>query len=357
MIPNYSKVLSQNRCQTLQISSLIKKNPSHPGSGVLTDELLARPPLTVRAKELIPIRRRKEAYYRPNRRDKDENSPVIWWRGIGMGMLRIFLKGVGLYEKGRKNALDFQMVHLEFLFDTLPSTFEGFRILQLSDLHLPRCFPEFAACAGAFLNGLEVDLCVLNGDYRWGYYGPVDHVPVQLAQLLGGVRCVYGTVACPGNHDTLITAEVLEAAGIPVLFNEGFLIQHDGAAFWICGIDDPHVYTCDRIDQAVRGAPKDAIKILIAHTPERIEEAAKADISLYLTGHTHGGQIRLPWVGAVTKNASCRREYILGKWQYRQMHGYTTAGLGTTDLPVRFNCPPEAVLITLRPSTSRSRKE
>lgn len=314
----------------------------------MTGALLARPPLAERAGELMPKRLEIEACYRPFRADKDETSPVTWWRGLMMDVLRLGLKCSGLFERGRRNALRLRLVEHDFIFDALPEELSGFRILQLSDLHLPGRFPRFAETAAALLQGVEVDLCVLNGDYRWGYYGPADHVPEQVRLILSGVRSRYGTMACIGNHDIVAVLESLEAAGIPFLFNEGAALHAGAATLWVCAVDDPHVFRCDRLDRAVQDAPPGAFILLLVHSPERIAEAENAGVSLYLAGHTHGGQIRLPLLGALSKNAKCTREQSMGKWRYGNMQGYTTTGLGTTDVPVRFNCPPEAAIITLR---------
>ena len=329
-------------------TSTAGNRPLPPCRGSLTDILISRPLITERASDLVVRRRQGEAVYRPNRQDKDESSPVIWHRGILMCLLRKCLMLAGLYRRGQRNALKLQLVEVDYVMETLPGALDGFRILQLSDLHLPRRFPQFAAKVAELLRGVEVDLCVLNGDYRWGYYGPVDHVPKQLTEILAGVKSRHGIVACLGNHDTIIMAEILEFAGIPVLFNEGIALEIGDAVLWVCGIDDPHIYKCDNLDDALRGAPEGAFILLLAHTPERIQEAAERGVSLYLAGHTHGGQIRLPLLGAISKNAKCSREQAMGLWRHEALYGYTSPGLGSTDLPVRFNCPPEATLITLR---------
>jgi len=319
-----------------------------PAAGLITEALLARPHITERAGELAFKRLEVEAYYRPHRTDRDETAPVTWLRGLMMDVLRLGLKCTGLFQRGLSNALDLRLVEHDFVYEGLPEDLSGFRILQLSDLHLPGRFPRFAETAANLLRGTEVDLCVLNGDYRWGYYGPADHVAGQLRHILSGVRSRFGTVACLGNHDILAIAELLEASGIPILFNEGAALHVGDAVLWVCAIDDPHVFRCDRLDLALRDAPPDAFIVLLVHTPERIAQAEKAGASLYLAGHTHGGQIRLPLLGALSKNARCTREQSMGKWRAGSMQGYTSTGLGTTDVPVRFCCPPEATIITLR---------
>jgi len=115
----------------------------------------------------------------------------------------------------------------------------------------------------------------------------------------------------------------------------------------VAGVDDPHYFGCDNLPEALREVPRDAFKLLLAHTPEMYEEAAAAGMDLYLSGHTHAGQIRLPAIGALTTLADCPRRMAFGHWRHRRMHGYTTSGVGCSLLPVRFNCPPEAVVIEL----------
>jgi predicted MPP superfamily phosphohydrolase len=314
--------------------------------------LRKRPPIAERQPECRKKRLQVEHSYRKGHEDKTELTPVTLARGLLIFFLHLFLKCLGLYKRGNANALDLQLREMSLSFPDLPPDLEGLRILHLSDLHLPRRFPEFSQKAGKLLNGLKVDLCVLTGDYRWGYYGPLDHVPQQIATILEGVSASFGSVAVLGNHDTFLMAETLEKAGLPFLFNEGAPLVFGDTTLWLCGIDDPHIYGCDSISDALRDAPADSWKVLLAHSPERITEAEEAGISLYLCGHTHGGQIRLPLIGAPSSNAKCRRDQIMGVWRYKSLVGHTSPGLGTTDLPVRYHCPPEATVFTLTGKTS-----
>jgi predicted MPP superfamily phosphohydrolase len=113
------------------------------------------------------------------------------------------------------------------------------------------------------------------------------------------------------------------------------------------GVDDPHFFGCDDLHEASRGVPERAFKLLLAHTPELYKDAAEAGVDLYLTGHTHAGQVRFPFVGALAQLADCPRAFAFGHWRHQRMLGYTTAGAGCSLLPVRFNCPPEIVIIEL----------
>ena len=125
------------------------------------------------------------------------------------------------------------------------------------------------------------------------------------------------------------------------------VIVRGGTRRWIIGVDDPHHYGCDDLDGALEAVPANAFKVVLAHSPEMFDQAAAAGIHLYLCGHTHAGQIRLPWIGAPLLNADCPRAYAHGQWQHGAMLGYTSAGVGCSLLPVRYNCPPEIVLIEL----------
>jgi len=200
---------------------------------------------------------------------------------------------------------------------------------------------------------LDVDLCVMTGDYRFRVEGPCDAVYPRIRTILASVRARCGVVGILGNHDTLDMALELERCGVRMLINESLEISSGDSSIWLLGVDDPHYYGCDDLAAALEGVPRDEFKILLAHSPELFAEAAAAEISLYLCGHTHAGQIRLPWIGAPLLNAACPRAYTHGLWQHDRMHGYTSAGVGCSMLPVRFNCAPEMTVIELARKLSR----
>ena len=122
---------------------------------------------------------------------------------------------------------------------------------------------------------------------------------------------------------------------------------HRAIHVWVIGVDDPHYYGCDDLPGALESVPSEAFKILLVHSPEIIEKAEAAGIDLYLCGHTHGGQICLPLLGPLISNSNCARKYTRGQWQYKHLQGYTSPGVGTSGVPVRFFCPPELGLIEL----------
>jgi hypothetical protein len=278
--------------------------------------------------------------------EEDYHSEYDRWTATAIkGMLR----AAGLYQRGMANACLPVLRTEAFRFRGLPDGLAGFRILHLSDFHFPRNNPEFMQAVRNLLDGVEADLCVLTGDYRYGYYGLQDEVHVSLGEALSGVHSRLGLFGVLGNHDLSDIVPGLEGIGIRVLINEGVTLRHHDTELWLGGIDDPHKFQSDSVEDAMAAAPRSAFKVLLAHTPERIPEAAATGVNLYLCGHTHGGQVRLPWIGALHANARCARKYAAGRWHYDGMQGYTTLGLGVTDLPVRFRCPPEALMITLQP--------
>jgi predicted MPP superfamily phosphohydrolase len=136
--------------------------------------------------------------------------------------------------------------------------------------------------------------------------------------------------------------------GVEMLINGSTQLRKGRDSIWLAGIDDSYDYRCDDLVQALELVPEQAFKILLAHTPDLYEPAYEAGVDLYLCGHTHAGQIRLPWIGSVIQNSDAPRNYTHGYWKHSGMHGYTSAGIGCSALPIRFNCPPEIVLIELR---------
>jgi predicted MPP superfamily phosphohydrolase len=142
-------------------------------------------------------------------------------------------------------------------------------------------------------------------------------------------------------------AEAFEALGIDVLINQTRTIRRGGAQIHVTGTDDVHYYYTEAARTALEAAPK-GFKIALIHSAELADVAADAGFSLYLAGHTHGGQVCLPGGIPIITHMSRHRPYAAGLWRHGSMTGYTTTGVGVSGLPVRFNTRAEAVLITLR---------
>jgi predicted MPP superfamily phosphohydrolase len=166
--------------------------------------------------------------------------------------------------------------------------------------------------------------------------------------MLSRISAKHGIFGVLGNHDSAEMAIALEQMGVRMLVNDAAEIRQRNAAVWLVGVDDPFDYGCDDLAGALASVPPAAFKNLLAHAPEMYREAADRGTHLYLCGHTHAGQIRFPVIGSLRHNASCPKPLSYGLWAYKEMRGYTTAGAGSSMLPIRFNCPPEVALIELR---------
>lgn len=255
--------------------------------------------------------------------------------------LRTGLRCVGLWGWGRRNAHALQVRENRVAFRRLPPAFEGYRMLQLSDLHLD-IDPGITTALLRALEGIEAEVCVITGDFRsetWGPYEAAIHETGRVIEAL--TMPVYGIL---GNHDFLEMITPLEKLGIRMLLNEGTQLNHEGESIFLAGVDDPHFYETDDLENALRNAPPEATKILLCHTAEPHRQALACGIDLMLCGHTHGGQFCLPGGYALLHNAQHPRYMTQGAWRYQDLQGYTSAGAGCSVAPVRYFCPPEITL-------------
>jgi predicted MPP superfamily phosphohydrolase len=227
----------------------------------------------------------------------------------------------------------------------LPAKLDGLRAVHLSDLHHSRFTDlEHILRAVDIANELKPDIVFLTGDY-------VSHDPdyiAPVADALGKLESEFGTFACLGNHDhwtepDLVT-HLLRGEGIKVLINEGFRFEARGAAVWIGGVDDYMAGKTD-IAAALRGSFPDEPKILLAHNPIIFRQSVRANVDLTLSGHTHGGQIKMR---DPEKRILPRRKLSSGLHRRKDSQIYITRGIGTVVVPARYQCPPEISLIDLR---------
>ena len=255
------------------------------------------------------------------------------------------LKLTGLYRLGIRNAGRIEVRHNHIDFPNLPSEFDGFTILHLSDMHVEMSAPAMRRLA-ELVTTLEYDICVLTGDFRGKAFGPFDEalrVTERVRSQLG--EAVYGVL---GNHDTVRMLPELEAMGIRMLLNESETIVRGKQRLHLAGVDDAHHYMAANLEKASARIPGGEFSILLSHTPEIFKQAAYAGFHLCLSGHTHGGQICLPGSVPVTLSCDLPRRFGAGPWSYNGMTGYTSAGVGSSVIPVRFNCPAEITLHHLR---------
>jgi predicted MPP superfamily phosphohydrolase len=255
--------------------------------------------------------------------------------------IRLCLKLIGLYERGRRNATKIELKQHNVISTRIPKAFDGFTILQLSDLHIEMSEDAMMRLA-TMLPDVDYDICVLTGDYRAQTFGAYEPVLEGMARLCSALkRPIFGVL---GNHDTIRMVPDLEDMGIQMMINENHIIERDNQRLYLAGIDDAHFYRVDNIEKAATGIPFGSFSILLSHTPEVYQQASYADFGLLLSGHTHGGQICLPGRIPLTLDSVLPRYMGSGAWKYRDMIGYTSVGAGSSIVPVRFNCPPEITL-------------
>lgn len=236
----------------------------------------------------------------------------------------------------------------------LPEAFEGFRIAQISDIH----FGPYMGKAGVeravrMMQSFHPDLLALTGDFvshPWmqpnGRTGAMFIEPCAdvLAQWTNSPR-----VAVLGNHDHANGPEIVEAGlkdrGIHVLRNAAFPVELGNDRIWIAGVDDVWFGAAD-LNQTLRGVPQDDATILLAHEPDYADHASRYPVDLQLSGHSHGGQVRLPGIGALVLPEMAEK-YPMGLNRVGSLQIYTNVGLGVINPPVRFLCPPEVTFLTL----------
>ncbi len=220
------------------------------------------------------------------------------------------------------------------------------RIAQVSDVHMRRRGWRERRVARLIGEALP-DLIVITGDL----VSTPDAVADACAWVadLRGVAPVY---AVPGNYAYLVGGESylsrLDAAGAVVLRNRAVLLTVRGSSFWLLGVDDPST-TRSRLEDALEDITGSEPRVLLAHFPTIVEQASYYGIQLVLSGHTHGGQVRLPGVGALVRFGSpLLNTYQRGLYRLKGTTMFVSSGVGTVGLPVRFLCPPEVALLLLR---------
>lgn len=270
----------------------------------------------------------------------------------------LFMRGafhvLGLYERGRRNALNIRLNQVTLEFEDLPVAFDGYTILLITDLHLDGLDGLFEQI-NALVAPLHVDLCLFGGDYRTELSGPYNKVLLRMHRLFRTINARDGIYAVLGNHDCIEMARVLENRGMRFLINEAVPLTHGNAQLWLVGIDDPHYYEAHDFKAAFADVPSGAFSILLAHSPEVYTQGASYGTRLYLCGHTHAGQIQLPKIGPLFTHCRAPRKFCQGLWRFGRMRGYTSAGAGVSGVPVRFGVSGEVALIQLRKDSPASR--
>lgn len=231
----------------------------------------------------------------------------------------------------------------------LPKPFEGFTICQITDVHhSPVVSIEYIRKVVEEANRLRPDLMVLTGDY-------IDTGRKYMAPALEafeGLKSKFGTLAILGNHDYMhghgYAEDVLASKRIPLLKNSHACIESNGSALCVGGVTD---LLEDRPDakEALKGVDPAVPRILLSHHPDYAEELPKdVRVDLVLSGHTHGGQVRLPFGLAPVVPSRYGQKYSGGLVRLKSgTQVYVSRGIGVSMIPVRLNCPPELTLIKL----------
>ncbi len=229
----------------------------------------------------------------------------------------------------------------------LPEALNGLRVALVTDTHFSRSVPAEDIEAAVRLTLQErPDLIILGGDYvTWGgdsdTKGDRGYVS-GAADLLAPLTAPHGVFAILGNHDDdRDMPEALTAKGFTVLRDARTRVTIRGEPLEIAGI---RFWTrrVEHIARVLRGAT--ATTVLLAHDPRRLIEAAALNVGAVFSGHTHGGQVVLPGVGAI---AARRFPVVAGIGQRENTSIFVSRGIGTVYLPVRFNCPPEIAIVAL----------
>ncbi len=253
------------------------------------------------------------------------------------------------WSKKAKLAIDeansLSLERVDIYLKRLPKKLDGFKIIHLSDIHhSPFTGLEHIERVIKVANRLKPDIFVLTGDYvshEREYIAPV-------AAALGRLKAKHGIYACLGNHDHWTDADLVthlfRGEGINMLVNEGVRLETRRGSFWLAGVDDYMVGKTD-VAASLRGSFPDEMKLLLAHNPIIFREAARIGVDLTLSGHTHGGQIKMR---KDEKRILPRRKLKAGLHARRKAQIYITRGIGTVVVPMRYQCPPEISLLELR---------
>jgi len=227
-------------------------------------------------------------------RDHENKVKTPWHWSVLDFLLRVSLTR----SAGLMNALDVRLEEVELVFGHLPKGFDNVRILFVTDLHLDGTNP-LPDKVLSIVGNIDYDYCILGGDYTYGRNEDRDQVYSQIEQIAELLKTKSRVFGILGNYDLYRTAELLEGHGVEMLINEGICVERKGD-------------------------------------------------KLYLAGDTHGGQICLPGGFAVFCGPTAGRKTASGKWSYNGMVGYTSRGVGTSRIKVRYFCPAEIRVITLR---------
>lgn len=282
----------------------------------------------------------------------EKRRPRRW----GRWLLLLVIVGAALLAKGCWNATRNPLIRTATVeVDGWPAGQAPLKILLLSDIHVagPDMPPARLVRIVGDLNRLKPDLVLIAGDLVSERRAATHiYTPAEVVAPLGGLRAPLGVVAAPGNHDHWFRPDALrgelEKRGLRVLQNEAVKL----GPLVVGGIDDDYSghddvpATFAAMDRLGAGVP-----LLLTHSPDIVPDLPRP-VAAVFAGHTHCGQIRFPFVGALTYVSRYGDRFACGDIDYRGQRVFVGAGLGTSLLPLRFNTPPDAWLVTLTPKAA-----
>ena len=223
---------------------------------------------------------------------------------------------------------------------------DGLRIVHLTDIHHGLYFSaESLAAAVELANSLQPDVVALTGDYV-SYSRNFAH---SAAELLSGLRARRGVFAVLGNHDFRVGADLVSRAlrrnGIEVLRNRHAVVRAGAAELYLAGVDD--LWYNASLSRELRSVPRGRPVVLLSHNPGIVAAAAHFSVDLVLSGHTHGGQVRLPFLERRREANRSPKRFHTGWDAWGRTRIYISRGIGTIVVPVRVACPPEMPVFTL----------
>ena len=237
---------------------------------------------------------------------------------------------------------DLEVVRRTVLIRDLPARLDGMRMVQVSDLHLTKAGSLHTRMVEQ-VQALKPDVIFVTGDLV-----DTTSAVADVHDLLGYLEAPGGIWAVPGNWDHTAEAiddlkSALSSAKVNFLINQSQQLE---AGFWIVGVDDP-ASGHDQLDEAVADVPAGVRRLLLAHSPDIVPNLAGQTFDLILSGHTHGGQIDLPFLNGAWLKDGPSNKYIQGLYQVHGSPLYVNRGIGMTTLPVRIHCRPEITHFTL----------
>ncbi|HEX8161648.1 MAG TPA: metallophosphoesterase [Pyrinomonadaceae bacterium] len=266
----------------------------------------------------------------------------------GLAAAAVVGAGGSVAYAGLVEPFDYELTEAEVFIRDLPAAFDGFRIAQLSDVHHSPLVPlEEVRRAVALTQSAGADAVVLTGDYTTKERRYVEPCAEELSKLSAPA----GVWAVLGNHDHntdgLLTRRSLERRGVNVMTNVNTRLRRAGEELQLVGIDDWSWVQTD-FEKAFKGVDRARPSILLSHQPKVLDMPETEGVSLIMSGHTHGGQVRFPLVGSPARLMGDEFKYLSGRFERDGRQLFVTRGTGVIGVPVRFGARPEVSVLRLR---------